>query len=98
MAFVWVRLSGLPLEFWDERILKSIDESFLHFFVVDMVTLRRSWLVFARFSINVAVGTSLPKSIMLTLKWGKKVQPIIYENVGVVFPEILIIWAFDFRL
>lgn len=30
MALVWVKLPGLPLEFWYERILKSIGNSFGH--------------------------------------------------------------------
>ena len=38
MAPVWVRLLGLPLEFWDERILKSIGNSFGLFVVIDKVT------------------------------------------------------------
>ena len=37
MALVWVRLPGLPLEFWDEKILKSIGDSFRHFVDMDLV-------------------------------------------------------------
>ena len=68
MTLVWVRLLGLPLEFWDERILISIGNSFRHFFVADTVTLQKSRLMFARLSVNIAVGTSLPKSIILSVK------------------------------
>ena len=39
MALVWVSLSSLPLEFWDERILKSIGDSFGHFVALDIVIL-----------------------------------------------------------
>ena len=39
MALVYVSLSSLPLEFWDERILKSIRDSFGHFVALDSVTL-----------------------------------------------------------
>ena len=53
----------------------------------DMLTLHKSRLVFARFSVNVAIGTSLPVSIVLSSKWGKKVQPIIYENVGIFYQK-----------
>ena len=31
LALVWVRLPGLPLEFWDEKILRWIGNSFGHF-------------------------------------------------------------------
>ena len=41
--------------------------------------------MFMRFSVNWAMGTSLPKSITLSLKWGKIVQAIIYENVVLFF-------------
>ena len=36
-----------------------------------------------RFNLNVVMGTSLPESITLSLKWGKKIQPITYENTSV---------------
>ena len=35
---VWVRLPGLPLEFWDEKILRWIGNSFGHFVTADAVT------------------------------------------------------------
>ena len=73
LAPVWVRLLSLPLEYWDERVLKSIGNSFGHFVVVDLVTLHKSRLVFVRFSVNVVIGATLPESIVLSSKWGKKI-------------------------
>lgn len=48
---VWVRLPGLPLEYWDEFIFKWIGNSFVHFVGVDEITITKSWLVYAHFCV-----------------------------------------------
>lgn len=39
LAHVWVRLPSLPLELWDEKILRWIGNSFGHFVTTDTVTM-----------------------------------------------------------
>lgn len=58
MAPVWVRLPGLPLEFWDEQIFRWIGKSFGCFVSVNSVTLNKSRLVYAHFFVN-AMGWGL---------------------------------------
>ena len=41
LAPVWVRLPGLPLEFWDEGILRWVGNSFGHFVSIDKVTMQK---------------------------------------------------------
>ena len=47
LALVWVRLPSLPLEFWDEKILRWVGNSFGHFVTTDKVTMLKSRLVYA---------------------------------------------------
>ncbi|XP_059073337.1 uncharacterized protein LOC131874112 [Cryptomeria japonica] len=80
MALVWVRLLGLPLEFWDEQIFCWIRNSFGNYVTTDLVTLAKSRLVYACFCVNVAINKSLPNLVSLKSKWGKWSQTIFYEN------------------
>ncbi|XP_057861882.2 uncharacterized protein LOC131070389 [Cryptomeria japonica] len=80
MAPVWVRLPGLPLEFWDEQIFRWIGNSFGCFVAADSVTLNKSKLVYAHFCVNVTINKTLPNFISLKSKWGKWSQDIVYEN------------------
>ena len=82
LAPVWVRLPGLPLEFWDEVILRWVGNSFGHFVTTDKVTMQKSRLDYARFCVNVALNRTLPSIVTLKTKWGERVQPIEYENAG----------------
>ena len=49
LAHVWVRLLGLPLHFWDEKILRWIGNSFGHFVTTNFVTLQKSRILYAIF-------------------------------------------------
>ncbi|XP_059064150.1 uncharacterized protein LOC131856394 [Cryptomeria japonica] len=80
MAPVWVRLLGLPLEFWDEQIFRWIGNSFGSFVAADLITLNKSRLVYACFCVNVTLNKALPNFISLKSKYGKWTQAIVYEN------------------
>lgn len=72
LAPVWVRLLGLPLEFWDEKILRWVGNSFGHFFTMDKVTMQKSRLVYDIFCVNVALNRTLPIVVTLRTKWGER--------------------------
>ena len=42
LASVWDRLPRLPLEFWDEKILRWVGNSFGHFVTANKVTMQIS--------------------------------------------------------
>ncbi|XP_059064991.1 uncharacterized protein LOC131857021 [Cryptomeria japonica] len=82
LAPVWITLSGLPLEFWDDIIFRWIGNSFGQFVVVDNVTMQKSRLVYAHLCVNVVINNALPNFIALKSKWGKWTQAIVYENAS----------------
>lgn len=47
-ARVWVCFPGLPLEFWDEQVLKGIASTFGHLISIDNLTNSRRRLVYAQ--------------------------------------------------
>ncbi|XP_059064774.1 uncharacterized protein LOC131856851 [Cryptomeria japonica] len=71
LAPVWIRLRGLPLEFWDDTIFRWIGNSFGQFVVADNVTMQKSRLVYACLCVNVVVNNPLPNFVALKSKWGK---------------------------
>ncbi|XP_057814896.2 uncharacterized protein LOC131028601 [Cryptomeria japonica] len=80
MAPIWVRLPGLPLEFWDEQIFRWIGNSFGSYVTTDLVTLAKSRLLYACFCVNVAINKALPNFVSLNSNWGKWSHAIVYEN------------------
>ncbi|XP_057872573.2 uncharacterized protein LOC131078814 [Cryptomeria japonica] len=82
LALVWIRLLGLPLEFWDDTIFRWIGNSFGQFVVVDNAMMWKSRLVYARLCVNVVVNNPLPNFIALKSKWGKWTQAIVYEKAS----------------
>lgn len=78
-APVWVRLPGLPLEYWHEDILVAIASSFGELLTIDPMTAVRSRQVFARIYVNIQQDTELPQVITLNSKVGKWRQEIEYE-------------------
>ncbi|XP_059067697.1 uncharacterized protein LOC131858468 [Cryptomeria japonica] len=82
LVSIWIKLSGLPLEFWDDTIFKWIGNSLGQFVVVDNVTMQKSKLVYARLCVNVVVNNPLPNFIALKSKWGKWTHAIVYESVS----------------
>lgn len=79
-APVWVRLPGLPLEYWDESIFKWIGNSFGHFVGVDDITRIKSHLVYACFCVQATMSMNLPNFITLKSGLGSWTQVLVYEN------------------
>ena len=80
-TLIWVRLPGLPLEFWHEDIFKGIAGSFGELIAVDNATALKSKLQSARLYVKVANLSNLPKKVELISKLGKRTQDIIYEDL-----------------
>lgn len=84
---MWICLLGLPLEYWDESILKCIGDSLGHLITSDSITRSKSRLVFARFCVNIEVHKSFPTSVKLNSKFGSWTQQVCYENVVVYYQK-----------
>ncbi|XP_059064473.1 uncharacterized protein LOC131856638 [Cryptomeria japonica] len=69
-APLWVRLSGLSLEYWDECIFKWIGNSFGYFVGVDDIIRSKSRLVYARFCVQAIMSMNLPNFITLKSRLG----------------------------
>ncbi|XP_057853625.1 uncharacterized protein LOC131063738 [Cryptomeria japonica] len=80
-APVWVRLLGLPLEFWVEDVFKGIASSFSELLSMDPNTVARRRLTFTRIYVGVMQGTDMPLSIKINSRLGKWIQPLKYESV-----------------
>lgn len=76
----WVRLLGLPLEFWEKGIFQGIANSFGSLLVIDKITQERLRLVYAHICVNVAVNIVLPSSVLLKSMFGNWTQTLEYEN------------------
>lgn len=84
-TLIWVRLPGLPLEFWHEDIFKGIASSFGELVAVDNVTASKSKLQCARLYVKVAHLKNLPEKVELISKLGKRMQEIIFEDLPNTF-------------
>ena len=67
---IWVRLPGLPLEFWVEDVFQGIAHTFVELLSLDPVTISRKRMSYARFCVGVTQGVDMPDSISLTSKLG----------------------------
>ncbi|GLJ54032.1 hypothetical protein SUGI_1156310 [Cryptomeria japonica] len=79
-APVWVHLSGLPLEYWDESIFRWTGNTFRHFMGVDDITRTKSRLVYARFCVQATISKNLTNFITLKSRLGSWIQAPGYEN------------------
>ena len=78
---IWVRLPGLPLEFWHEDIFRGIVGSFRDIIVMDQATALKSKLQNARLYVKVENLNHLLGKVELTSKLGKRMQEVIYEDL-----------------
>lgn len=67
-AAVWVRLSGLPIEYYDERVLKALGNKIGKTIKVDKTTLRQEWGKYARMCVEVDLLKSRNVTILLNMK------------------------------
>jgi hypothetical protein len=79
-APVWIKLPGLPMEFWNENIFRGIASILGDLLAIDSATAARSRLVHARLCVNVAKDLNLPKHIEISSRLGVWNQPIEYES------------------
>lgn len=70
-APIWVRLSGLPMDFWGEEIFVGIATCFDELLLVDSMISAKRHLMYARICVNVKQSTSLPNEIDLFSKLGR---------------------------
>ena len=78
---IWVRLPGLPLEYWHEDIFKGIVGSFGELIAVDQATTSKSKINSARLYVKVANLNNLPEKVELFSKLGKRTQEVTYEDL-----------------
>ncbi|GLJ53244.1 hypothetical protein SUGI_1134770 [Cryptomeria japonica] len=86
-APIWVRLPGLPLEYWEESIFKWIGNSFGHFVGVDEITRSKSRLVYDHFCVQATMSKNLPNFITLKSKLGSWTQALVYENATLFYQK-----------
>jgi hypothetical protein len=79
-APVWIKLPGLPMEFWNENIFSGIANILGDLLAIDSATAARTRLVHARLCVNVAKDLNLPKHIEISSRLGVWFQPIEYES------------------
>ncbi|XP_057864416.2 uncharacterized protein LOC131072293 [Cryptomeria japonica] len=78
---VWVKLPGLPLEYWAESIFSGIASSFGELLSIDPVTTSRRGLTHARFCVGIAHDVDMPEQIDIVSKLGTWKQQIEYESI-----------------
>ncbi|XP_059076809.1 uncharacterized protein LOC131876053 [Cryptomeria japonica] len=67
---VWVKLPGLPLEYWVESIFSGIASSFGELLSIDPITASRRSLTNARFCVGIAHDADMPEQIDIVSKLG----------------------------
>ncbi|XP_059074966.1 uncharacterized protein LOC131874996 [Cryptomeria japonica] len=60
-VLVWVKLLGLPLEYWAESIFSGIESSFGELLSIDPITTSRRRLTHAIFCVGIAHDVDMPK-------------------------------------
>ncbi|XP_059068619.1 uncharacterized protein LOC131859103 [Cryptomeria japonica] len=84
-APVWVRLLGLPLEFWVEDVFKGVASSFGKLLSMDPITMARRRFTYSRICIGVTQDTNMLLSIEINSRLGKWNQPLEYGSVPFAF-------------
>ncbi|GLJ18585.1 hypothetical protein SUGI_0330910 [Cryptomeria japonica] len=81
---IWVKLSGLPLEYWHEDIFKGIVGVFGETLSIDPMTTAKKRMVYAKIYVGVSRSKDLPLLIELVSKLGTLVQTIEFESLPFV--------------
>ncbi|XP_059070730.1 uncharacterized protein LOC131860351 [Cryptomeria japonica] len=81
---VWVKLPGLPLEYWVESIFLDIASSFGDLLSIDPITASRRRLTHARFCVGIAHDADMLEQIDIMSKLGTWKQHIEYESIPFV--------------
>jgi len=80
-APIWVRLFGLPVEFWDPEILEGIGNTIGDFVKIAEATKRGKYTSYARLCVYMNIAEPLPEYIELEYHDEIWQQPIDYEHI-----------------
>lgn len=80
-APVWVRLFGLPDEFWDPEILEGIGNTIGSFVKIAEATKRGKYNAYARICVYMNLANPLPENIEIEYHDEIWNQPIDYEHI-----------------
>lgn len=80
-APVWVRLFGLPIEFWDPKILEGIGDTIGSFVKVSKSTKRGRYTSYVRICVYMNISESLPEYIELEYHDEIWQKPMDYEHI-----------------
>eukprot|EP00253_Pinus_taeda_P010874 PITA_10874 len=78
---VWVRLFGLPDEFWDPEILEGIGNSIGSFVKIAEATKRGKYNAYARICVYINLADPLPENVKVGYHDTIWKQPIDYEHI-----------------
>ena len=81
VASVWIRLVGLPREYWDMEVLRDIGNSIGEFVKVAKQTRLQWYTTFARICVYMDLSKDLPEAISLNWDDGEWIQQINYEQL-----------------
>jgi len=81
-APIWVRLFGLPMEFWDPDILEGIGNTIGTFVKVAESTKRGKYTSYARICVYMNIAEPLPEYIELEYHDEIWQQPMDYEHIS----------------
>lgn len=77
---VWVRLHGLPLHFWHQKVLTAIGNTLGKFLKMDEDRAIRGIFTFARMCVEVNLSQGLHDHITLNFNNSQWIQQLDYEN------------------
>lgn len=80
-APIWVRLFGLPVEFWNPEILEGIGNTIGAFVKVADTTRRGKFTSYARICVYMNIAEPLPEHIELEYHDSVWQQPLDYEHI-----------------
>ena len=80
-ALIWVRLFGLPVEFWNPKILEGIGNTIGAFVKVADTTRRGKFTSYARIRVYMNIAEPLPEHIELEYHDSVWQQPLDYEHI-----------------
>ncbi|XP_026416536.1 uncharacterized protein LOC113311970 [Papaver somniferum] len=79
-AFVWINISGLGMEYWKEKILMSLGDTFGRAIKVDETTLKREVGYYASVLVEVDLANNIPNQILVKSKYGSFEQEVQVPN------------------
>lgn len=80
-APVWIRMYGLPDEYWDEDILRNIGNGLGEYIRTAEETKLRRFISYARICVFMRLNEALPESVSLSQRDEEWIQPLDYEHV-----------------